>query len=246
MIIITGGTRGIGLATARLLSQRGSAVLITGRDADAGREAAALLPGCLFVQANAADPQDCAGVVAAAMEAGGGRIDGLVNNAGIAQRRPFADSTLQDWDEIFSVNARGVFEMTRLALPGLRAARGSVVNIASVAGYVGEEGLSVYTAAKAAVIGLTRTLALELGREVRFNAVCPGQIATRMMRRVLEDPALRQDLESRIPNGRMATPEEVGEVIVWLLSDQSRYVNGAVLPVDGGETAGIRAPAPPV
>lgn len=244
MIIVTGGTRGIGLAAARILAARGETVLITGRDAAVGEAAAAELPGARFLLADAGKTEDCARVVAAAMEMGGGRITGLVNNAGIARRCAFGDSTLEDWDNIFGVNARGVFDMTRQALPGLRAGRGSVVNIASIAGYVGEEGLAVYTAAKAAVIGLTRALALELGREVRFNAVCPGQIATRMMQRVLDDDALRLPLEARIPNGRMATPEEVGEVIAWLLSAQSVYVNGAVIPVDGGETAGIRNPPP--
>ena len=135
--------------------------------------------------------------------------------------------------------------MTRLALDGLIAGRGSVVNISSVAGRAGEENLAIYTASKAALIGLTQSLALELGHLVRFNAVCPGQIGTRMMGAVLSDDLKRRTLELRIPAGRIAEPAEVGEVIAWLISDASSYVNGAVIPVDGGETAGLRTPRSP-
>jgi NAD(P)-dependent dehydrogenase (short-subunit alcohol dehydrogenase family) len=106
----------------------------------------------------------------------------------------------------------------------------------------GEEELSLYTASKAAVIALTQSLALELGHLVRMNAVCPGQVGTRMMQRVIDDPRLMAATASRIPAGRLAEPSEVGELIAWLLSEKASYVNGAVIPVDGGETAGIRMP----
>jgi NAD(P)-dependent dehydrogenase (short-subunit alcohol dehydrogenase family) len=134
--------------------------------------------------------------------------------------------------------------MTRLALDGLIAARGAVVNVASVAGRGGEEDLSLYAASKAALIALTQSLALELGHVVRFNAVCPGQVATRMMARVTADPVLLAACAARIPAGRLADPAEVGEVIAFLVSDRASFVNGAVIPVDGGETAGIRQPRP--
>ena len=141
-----------------------------------------------------------------------------------------------------AVNARSAYLFSRLALPALIAARGAVVNVSSIAGKAGEEGLAIYCATKAAIIGLTQALALEFGESVRFNAVCPGQVDTRMMSRVSQDAVARSRLELRIPVGRFARPSEVADVIVWLLSAEASYVNGAVLTVDGGETAGMRTP----
>ncbi|MEP3326216.1 MAG: SDR family oxidoreductase [Nitratireductor sp.] len=242
MIIVTGGTHGIGRAAAELLAAEGHRVLIAGRDAVAGNALAASHEAIQFRRSDMTDPDDCRALVEMAQEIGGGRIAGLVNNAGMGRRHVFAQTSLADWDEVMQLNARSVYLMTRLALDGLIAGKGAVVNVASIAGRAGEEELAIYTASKAAVIGLTQALALELGDRVRFNAVCPGQIGTRMMGRVLSDDRRRRELELRIPVGRIADPVEVGEVIAWLLSDKASYVNGAVIPVDGGETAGLRTP----
>ena len=141
-----------------------------------------------------------------------------------------------------NTNSRSAYLFTRFALPGLIAAKGAVVNVASIAGKVGEEGLAIYCASKAALIGLTQALAIEFGGKVRFNAVCPGQIDTRMMSRINADREARRRLERSIPAGRFGSAEEVAEAIRWLLSPQSSYVNGAVISVDGGETAGLRIP----
>ena len=243
MIIVTGSTHGIGRACVERLSRDGAAVLFTGRDVAAG-EALAAATGARFVAGDVAREADCRTVVDAALAAGGGQIAGLVNNAGMGRRVDFADATAEDWDVVLGVNARSAFLFTRLALAGLIAARGSVVNIASVAGKAGEEGLAIYCASKAAVIGMTQALALEFGADVRFNAVCPGQIDTRMMARVSADHLRRRRLEQRIPAGRFGLPEEVADVVAWLLSAQSSYVNGTVVTVDGGETAGLRTPRP--
>ncbi|AOO84101.1 SDR family NAD(P)-dependent oxidoreductase [Bosea vaviloviae] len=243
MIIVTGGTHGIGRACVERLGPRG--VVFIGRDVAAGEELAAQVPGAHFVAGDVTSEQDCRRVVEAALDRGGGRLAGLVNNAGLGRRMVFAEATLEDWDAVMNANARSAFLFTRHALAGLRAGKGAVVNVASVAGKFGEEGLAVYCASKAAVIAMTQALALEFGEEVRFNAICPGQIATRMMSKVLADPLRLRQLELRIPAGRLGDPGEVADVVEWLLSDKASYVNGAVLTVDGGETAGLRTPRLP-
>lgn len=242
MIIVTGSTHGIGRACVEVLAAAGKQVLATGRDHAAGEALAAANPGVIFIPGDVSRESDCELVVHKALELGGGRLSGLVNNAGMSRRISFAEASQSDWDEVLAVNARSAFLFTRHALEGLRKGRGSVVNIASIAGKTGEEGLAVYCASKAAVIGMTEALALEFGEEVRFNAVCPGQIATRMMDKIMADPLRKKQLELRIPANRFGTPEEVADVVAWLLSEQSTYVNGTVITVDGGETAGLRTP----
>lgn len=242
MIIVTGATHGIGRACVETLAAAGRQVLATGRDAVAGAELAEANATVVFVPGDVTEEKDCRKVVEYALELGGGSLSGLVNNAGMSKRISFSEATQADWDEVLAVNARSAFLFTRHALAGLRKGRGSVVNIASIAGKTGEEGLAVYCASKAAVIGMTEALALEFGEEVRFNAVCPGQIATRMMNKIIADPLRKKQLEQRIPANRFGTPEEVADVVAWLLSDHSSYVNGTVITVDGGETAGLRTP----
>lgn len=242
MVIVTGGTHGIGRACVRQLASEGHRVIFTGRDRAAGAQVEREVAGARYVESNVANEDDCRRVVNAAVAESGGKIAGLVNNAGVSLRVGFADSTTADWDEIFAVNARSAYLFTRLALPALIAARGAVVNVSSIAGKVGEEGLALYTATKSALIGMTQALALEYGGHVRFNAVCPGQIDTRMMANVMADAALRRQLELRIPAGRFGQPEEIAQTICWLLSPAASFVNGAAITVDGGETAGLRKP----
>lgn len=239
--IVTGGTHGIGRACVARLAADGLRVVFCGRDADAGAEVARDVAHSEFVAADVSDPAAAARVVERALTVGEGRLGALVHAAGQSRRVPFGDSRLRDWDDLFAVNARPVYEITRLALEGLVAAGGSVVTISSVAGRVGEEGLAMYAASKAALIALTESLALEYGRSVRFNAVCPGQIATRMLARVTADEARHARVAARIPAGRLGQPEEVADVVAWLVSQRASYVNGATIVVDGGETAGIRA-----
>lgn len=237
-IIVTGGTHGIGQACVETLAGQGHQVVFTGRD-----EAAGLMLekkcGAIFQQCDVADEDQCHAAVTRAMGLGQGRIAGLVNNAGMSLRAPFEETLTEDWDRIMTVNARSVYLMTRLALPGLRAAKGSVVTTSSVAGLVGQRGLALYTASKATLIGLTQALALEYGSEVRFNAIAPGQIGTRMMQKIMDDPARLAATVATIPAARLAEPREVADVVAWLISDASSFVNGAIIPVDGGETAGI-------
>jgi 3-oxoacyl-[acyl-carrier protein] reductase len=242
VFLVTGGTRGIGAACVERLSADGARVVFTGRDQAAAEDVMAAVPGAAFAPGDATSEADCKRAVDIALELGEGRIAGLVNNAGTGGRGAFDQTTLDDWNRTMTANATSAYLFTRHALSGLRAGRGAVVMISSVAGLVGEEGLAIYTASKAALIGLSQALALEYGSEVRFNTVCPGQIATQMMARTLAIPGRRERLEQRIPAARLGTPEDVAEAVSWLLSPAASFINGAVLNVDGGETAGFRTP----
>ena len=242
MILVTGGTHGIGRACVERLARDGQHVIFVGRDREAGESVAHSLPNTTYFPCDVAIETDCRRAVDEALRLGNGRLDGLVNNAGVSLRREFVESTAADWDALMAVNVRSAYLFTRYALQALIAAKGAVVNVSSIAGKAGEEGLALYCASKAAMIGLTQALALEFGEHVRMNAVCPGQVDTRMMKNISANPVARRRLELRIPAGRFARPEEIANVVAWLLSSEASYVNGAVITADGGETAGVRLP----
>jgi len=242
MILISGGTHGIGRACVERLARDGQHVMFVGRDREAGEALARSIADTTYFPCDVALDTDCRRAIDEALRVGGGRLDGLVNNAGMTSRRAFAESTVEDWDALMAVNVRSAYLFTRYALAGLAAAKGAVVNVSSIAGKAGEEGLAIYCASKAAMIGLTQALALEFGEHVRMNAVCPGQVDTRMMKNISENPTARRQLELRIPAGRFAQPDEIANVVAWLLSSEASYVNGAVITADGGETAGVRLP----
>ncbi|RAU47843.1 MULTISPECIES: SDR family NAD(P)-dependent oxidoreductase [unclassified Pseudomonas] len=242
MYIVTGGTQGIGAATVEKLVSLGHSVVFTGRDHAAGDQLASRLPNCTFVAGDVANEDEFRHVVETALHRGNGTLAGLVNNAGMSGRKAFVETTQQEWDTLFAVNTRSAFFYTKHALPGLIAGHGAVVNVSSIAGKAGEQGLATYCASKAALLGLTQALALEYGGQVRFNAVCPGQIATRMMDKIVNDEARLAALTARIPEGRLAMASEVAEAVCWLLSPAASYVNGTTLTIDGGETAGLLTP----
>jgi NAD(P)-dependent dehydrogenase (short-subunit alcohol dehydrogenase family) len=237
--VVTGGTHGIGRACVEMLSSAGWQVVFQGRSEQEGRDLEAGGPDREYIGGDITQDETVQRLIAAAMMRGDGAIAGLVNNAGTGLRRRFAACGADDWDRLFAINARSAFLVTRAALDGLTAARGSVVFVSSIAGSGGEEELSIYCATKAALIGFSKALAIELGHAIRFNVICPGQIATRMMARVTEQPALRSAVSERIPMKRLGEAVEVASTIAFLLSPASAYVNGSVLAVDGGEAAGI-------
>lgn len=236
-VLISGAGNGIGRACAQAVATAGYQPILLDIDVASGQSAADEIEGATFIACDVADPSSIQSAVESAVQLSGGRLRGLVNNAGRTARSAFADTEPGVWRSVMSVNLDSVYHLTRACLPALRG--GAVVNVASVAGLVGEEGLVAYSASKGAIITITRSLALEL-HDVRVNAVCPGQIATRLMKRVTENPVLLRDVTARIPLARLGRPEEVADVVTWLIGPESSFVNGAIIPVDGGETAGIK------
>lgn len=244
-ILITGSSRGIGQAAARVFLGLGASVAINGRTATSTARGIAELGGgkrLIPAPGDIATVNGCKEAVRSAVEGLGG-LDVLVNSAGVADARPLSDCDEEMWDRILNVNLKGTFFCIRAAYPHLKASRGNVVNVASDAGLIGEKKLSVYCASKGGVVNVTRALALELAPDVRVNCVCPGYVDTDMVRRDMiekaTDPAVAEaEVMSYAPLKRMARPEEVGKAIAYLASDDAGFITGAALAMDGGSTAG--------
>lgn len=242
--LVTGGNRGIGLAIAQLFSIEGARVMITGRDAAAAKSALAHVPGAQFVACDVRRSADCERAVNKTLEAFG-QLHILVNNAGIILRnRSVEGTTEEEWDAILETNVKGTYLMSRCALPHLRAAGGGViVNMASYLGLVGARGLAAYSASKGAVINLTRAMALDHAAEhIRVNCICPGSVATDMLEAAWNEygdvEQAEQVWKAKHPLMRVATADEIARVALFLASEDSSFVTGAAIPVDGGITAG--------
>ena len=241
--LITGGSRGIGLAVAKRFAEEGAKLVIFARDAENAKNAATNIPNTSFVAGDVSSANDCQRAVAETL-AKYGRLDILVNSAGIIYRNRTVEQTSEaEWDATFDVNVKGTFLISKAALPTLRASQGSIVNLSSYVGMVGFAGASAYAASKAAIINLTRTMALDHAKEqIRVNAVCPGSVETDMIRDAWaqfgNETEARRLWASKHPLGRIATPREVANAVLFLASDEASFITGVALPVDGGITAG--------
>ena len=236
--LISGGARGMGAAHAELLVAEGAKVVIGDiLDAEGEATAARLGDSVRFVHLDVTKPDDWNTAVSAAVDGFGG-LDILVNNAGIANFAPIEDYTLEQWNLIIAINLTGTFNGIKAAIPALKkSGHGSIINISSTAGIKGVAALPGYTAAKFAVRGLTKEVAIDLGRyNIRANSIHPGNIRTPMTDGVDVDQSL-------VPLGRMGDASELSAMVLFLASDESSFSTGAEFIADGGETAGIVPPA---
>ncbi len=246
--LITGAAGAIGLATARLLSARGATIAaldVEGADFGPMRSAIPDPASLLVLTADVTDPAAFGAAVEATVKAFG-RIDVFFNNAGIEGLvAPIPDYPLEAFRHVMDVNVTGIFLGLKLVIPVMaKAGQGSIINSSSVAGLVGSPGLSAYVASKHAVLGLTRTAAIEWGAKgIRVNCINPGPIESRMMTSIAErarpgdGAAVHAGFAATIPMHRYGTPEEVAGLVAFLASDDAAYLNGGAFTVDGGMTA---------
>ena len=246
VVVVTGGSRGLGLAQAAAFKAAGAQVVITARDQATLDEACAALNGepGLPARAYAHDMRDHAAAAALVdrIEADAGAIQVLVNNAGVHLKKPIWDVTLAEWNNIVDINLSGVFTMTREVLRCMvpRSA-GAIVNISSMGGLMALPSATGYVTTKTALIGFTRSVAVDAGAHgIRCNAVCPGFIDTEMTRKVLAgDPARSAKIRGRIPMPRLGQGEDIANACVFLGSEMASYINGQSLAIDGGYSIGF-------
>ncbi len=231
--IITGAAKGIGFSTAQRFAQEGAKVMIADIGLEALKAAALQIPSSEAYVMNVTDRASIQAAVDQIMQRHG-RIDILINNAGITQDARLVKMTEAQFDTVIDVNLKGVFNCTQIVVPHmLELGSGAVVNASSVVGIYGNFGQTNYSATKFGVIGFTKTWARELGpKGIRVNAVCPGFIATEMVKAMPEN--ILKDIERRSWLGRLGTPEEMANVYLFLASDEASYVNGVAFEASGG------------
>lgn len=244
-ILVTGGSTGIGRATAKILAADGARVVIADiQDEEGNNTVAQVSAAGGEAEYHHVDVADYAAVQALINDivARHGQLDGAFNNAGIeGPTAKIHDVSMDDWERVIRVNLTGVFVCMKCEIEQMRqqASGGSIVSTASAAGLVGIPGAPSYNASKHGVVGLTKTVALEYGgSNIRVNAVCPGFIETPMLERVTDASVkIREQMIKSVPMRRVATPDEIGDAVAWLMSERSSYMTGVALPVDGGWVA---------
>ena len=240
-VLITGGASGIGRAAAGAFAEAGAAVVVSDLAVEGGQETVRLIEAtggsAAFVQADVTKASEVKALVAE-VERFCGRLDFTFNNAGIdGIRARTADYPEEIWAQVVNVNLTGVFLCMKYEIPlMLRHGGGVIVNMASIAGVTGFPNYAAYTASKHGVIGLTKTTALEYAKQgLRVNAICPGYTRTPMLERVIAaKPGLETNLQSRVPLGRLATPEEIAAAALYLCTEPASFITGHALVMDGG------------
>jgi 2-keto-3-deoxy-L-fuconate dehydrogenase len=236
--LVTGGASGIGAATSRELTRAGAHVLIADLNASAAAELAAQLPNARSLSMDVTD----AASIAQALS-GVTTLDILINNAGIGLVGDVTRTSEEDFARVMRVNVTSVFLVTQAAFPLLLASHGSIVNMGSVAGTVGVKQRFAYCASKGAVQAMTRQIAVDYPKELRINCIAPGTVQTPFVEGYLdkyhahEKEKVRSELVARQPIGRLGTPEDIASLIRYLCSREAEFINGAVIPIDGGWTA---------
>jgi NAD(P)-dependent dehydrogenase (short-subunit alcohol dehydrogenase family) len=236
--LITGGGSGIGEAITRVFSEAGASVIVNDIDEERARTLSGELPGSSVAVCDITDEPAVNQMFSAIS-----RLDILVNNAGIGLVGGVEETELSDFQRLFRVNVEGSYLITKNALPLLKASRGAIVNIGSVAGLVGVKKRYAYCATKGAVVAMTRQLAVDYPTEFRVNCICPGTVDTPFVEAYLEKyhklekDSVRQQLNQRQPVGRLGRPDEIAHLALYLSSDEAAFVNGAVMTIDGGWTA---------
>ncbi|MEV4312469.1 SDR family oxidoreductase [Actinocrispum sp. NPDC049592] len=242
-VFVTGSGAGIGKAIAALFAQRGAQVVVSDINADSAKQSADEVGAAGVANCDVTDEGQVQTAIQQAVDLLGG-LDVLVNNAGIEVSSPLLQQSTESFDRIFAVNVRGTFVAMKAAIPHLVAAKGNIVNIASIAGIGGSPLLGSYCATKAAVIQLTRVAAVEMRASgVRVNAVCPGFADTAMVERLVPD----FEAATQIPfgdlvamkQGRLGTPQDIAEVTAFLASDRASWITGSHYVLDGGLTASL-------
>jgi NAD(P)-dependent dehydrogenase (short-subunit alcohol dehydrogenase family) len=232
-IVVTGAASGMGAVIAKLFAEEGAALALLDRNADGVQAVADALGAAAF----ACDVSDRSSVDAIVAEAGGvlGRIDGVINAAGILIAKQFDELDSESWDRMIAVNLTGPYNIVRAALPMLRASpRATIVNIASTGGLMPMAGLSGYGASKAGLAMFTKGLAFDLGPNIRANTICPGVIKTEMTRYLWENPEHTARAEERVALKRLGVPEDVARAALFFSTEDSGFTTGTELPVDGG------------
>jgi dihydroanticapsin dehydrogenase len=237
--IVTGGSRGIGFATAKIFAENGANVIITSKDSKRLENAVSQLSNTIGIIADIRDGNDVKKVVEQTIKKFG-KLDILVNNAGIfPQIKELHEIDESEWNDVLNVNLTGQFRFTKVAIPYLQKTSGTIVNISSDAGLKAYQGFNAdaYSAAKAGLIILTKCWALEYAKnKIRVNCICPGVVDTDMTKPFMKTEKDREFLNNEHPIGRMGQPEDIAKAVLYLASDDAAWITGAILAVDGGES----------